>query len=79
MLDNLTWDAILQQWHWFVAVAAVLVVVVGLFTLLKPKSKAPLEKANFVGDGKDWIWTGRIDLTDPKSAGDFSKYFPWRG
>ena len=46
-------------------------VVVGVFALLKPKSKSPLEKANFVADSKDWIWTGRIDLTDPKSAGDF--------
>ena len=71
MLDNLTWDAIFQQWHWFVAAAAVLVVAVGVFALVKPKSKVQFEKANFVGDSKDWIWTGRIDLTDPKSAGDF--------
>ena len=71
MGDSITWDAIFQQWYWFVAAAAVLVVVVGVFALLKPKSKVQFEKANFVGDSKDWIWTGRIDLTDPKSAGDF--------
>ena len=71
MGDSITWDAIFQQWYWFVAAAAVLVVVVGVFDLLKPKSKVQLEKANLVSDGKDWIWTGRIDLTDPKSIGDF--------
>src|SRR5262245_25154525 len=71
MGDSITWDAIFQQWYWFVAVAAVLVVVVGVFALLKPKSKVQLEKANLVADSKDWIWTGRIDLSDPKSAGDF--------
>ena len=71
MGDSITWDAIFQQWYWFVAAAAVLVVVVGVFALLKPKSKVQFEKANFVGDSKDWIWTGRIDLNDPKSAGDF--------
>jgi hypothetical protein len=71
MGDYLTWDAIFQQWHWFVAAAAVLVVAVGVFALVKPKSKVQLEKANLVADGKEWIWTGRIDLTDPKSAGDF--------
>ena len=71
MGDYLTWDAIFQQWHWFVAAAAVLVVAVGVFALVKPKSKVQLEKANLVAHGKEWIWTGRIDLTDPKSAGDF--------
>ena len=71
MGDSITWDAIFQQWYWFVAAAAVLVVVVGVFALLKPKSKVQFEKVNFVGDSKDWIWTGRIDLNDPKSAGDF--------
>ena len=71
MGDYLTWDAIFQQWHWFVAAAAVLVVAVGVFALVKPKSKVQLEKANLVADSKEWIWTGRIDLTDPKSAGDF--------
>jgi hypothetical protein len=69
--DNITWDAIFQQWYWFVAAAAVLVVVVGVFALLKAKSKAPLERANIAADGKDWTWTGRIDLAHPKSAEDF--------
>ena len=41
------------------------------FALLKAKSKAPLERANIVADGKDWTWTGRIDLAHPKSAEDF--------
>ena len=71
MGDSITWDAIFQQWYWFVAAAAVLVVVVGVFALLKAKSKAPLERANIVADGKDWTWTGRIDLAHPKSAEDF--------
>ena len=71
MGDYLTWDAIFQQWHWFVAAAAVLVVVVGAFALLKQKSKAPLERANIVADGRNWTWTGRIDLAHTKSAGDF--------
>jgi hypothetical protein len=70
MGDSIAWDAIFQQWYWFVA-AAVLVVVVGVFALLKPKSKSPLERANVIADGKHWTWTGRIDLAHPKSAEDF--------
>ncbi len=35
----MTWDAILEQWPWFGAAAGVLIVVVGLLVLLKPKSK----------------------------------------
>ena len=68
---NITWDAIFQQWPWFVAAGAVLVVAVGVFALLKPKSKVQFERAKVVGDGKDWTWTGRIDLAHPKSAEDF--------
>ena len=39
MGDSLTWSAILQQWPWFAAAAAVLVIVVGGLFLLRPKSK----------------------------------------
>jgi hypothetical protein len=59
-----------QQWYWYAA-AAVLVVAAGVFALLKPKSKVQFERANVVADGKDWTWTGRIDLANPKSAEDF--------
>jgi hypothetical protein len=69
--DNITWDAIFQQWPWFVAAGAVLAVAVGVFALLKPKSKVQFERAKVVADGKDWTWTGRIDLAHPKSAKDF--------
>src|SRR5262249_38312664 len=68
---SITWDAIFQQWYWFIAATAVLVVVVGAFALLKQKSKAPLERANIVADGRNWTWTGRIDLAHTKSAEDF--------
>src|SRR6516165_3110929 len=50
---------------------AVLAVAVGVFALLKPKSKVQFERAKVVADGKDWTWTGRIDLAHPKSAEDF--------
>jgi hypothetical protein len=71
MGDSITWNAIFQQWHWFVAAAAILAVFVGVFALLKPKSKVQFERANVAADGKDWTWTGRIDLANPKSAEDF--------
>jgi hypothetical protein len=38
----MTWEAIFEQWPWFAAAAAVLVIVVGLLVLLKPKSKRHL-------------------------------------
>ena len=41
---TMTWDAILEQWPWFGAAAGVLIVVVGLLVLLKPKSKRRPEK-----------------------------------
>ena len=39
MDDSVTWNAILQQWPWFGAATAVLVVVIALLVLFRPKSK----------------------------------------
>ena len=69
MFDDLTWDAILQAWPWFGAAAAVFVVAVGLFIVLKPRSKRQAEKAAEGADKIGWMLTGRIDLADPQSVG----------
>jgi hypothetical protein len=66
----MTWDAISEQWPWFGAAAGVLIVVVGLLVLLKPKSKRQLVTSNSIADNKGWILTGRIDFVDPHSAGE---------
>ena len=70
MFDDLTWDALLQAWPWFAAAATVLVVAAGLFIALKPKQRKP-DTAADAADGKDWIWTGRIDFADPRLSGPF--------
>jgi hypothetical protein len=69
MFDDLTWGAILQAWPWFGAAAAVFVVAVGLFIVLKPRSKRQAEKAAEGADKIGWMLTGRIDLADPQSVG----------
>jgi hypothetical protein len=69
MFDDLTWDTILQAWPWFGAAAAVFVVAVGLFIVLKPRSKRQAEKAAEGVDKIGWMLTGRIDLADPQSVG----------
>jgi hypothetical protein len=68
MFDDLTWHAILQAWPWFGAAAVVFVVAVGLFIVLKPRSKRQAEKA---AGGADigWKSTGRIDFSDPNAIG----------
>ena len=70
MGDNLTWNAILEQWPWFAAAAGVLVVVVGLLVQFKPKSKRQLNATGSAADNKGWVLTGRIDFVDPHSNGD---------
>ena len=67
---TMTWDAIFEQWPWFAAAAGVLVVVIGLLVLLRPRSKRQLVTSNSVADNKGWILTGRIDFVDPHSNGD---------
>jgi hypothetical protein len=69
MFDDLTWDVILQAWPWFGATAVVFVVAVGLFIVLKPRSKRQAEKAAEGVDKIGWMLTGRIDLADPQSVG----------
>ena len=69
MFENLTWDAILQAWPWFGAAAVVFVVALGLFMVLKPRSKRQAEKAADGADKMGWMLTGRIDLADTQSVG----------
>jgi hypothetical protein len=71
MFHDLTWDAILQAWPWFGAAAVVFVLAVGLFIVLKPKSKRQAEKAAEGADKTGWTLTGRIDLADAQSVGAF--------
>ena len=70
MGDSVTWNAILEQWPWFAAAAGVLVVVIGLLVLLRPRSKRHLVTSNSVADNQGWILTGRIDFVDPHSVGE---------
>ena len=70
MGDSVTWNAILEQWPWFAAAAGVLVVVIGLLALLKPKSKRQLNTTGSATKSKGWIVTGRIDFVDPHSNGE---------
>ena len=70
MGDSVTWNAILEQWPWFAAAAGVLVVVIGLLVLLRPKSKRQLNTTGSAADNKGWVLTGRIDFVDPHSNGD---------
>jgi hypothetical protein len=67
MFNNLTWDAILQQWPWFGSAAAVFVIAVGLLIALKPKSNQQGETA--AEDEIGWMLTGRIDFADPRAVG----------
>src|SRR6476659_10236437 len=66
----MTWEAIFEQWPWFAAAAGVLVIVVGLLSLLKPKSKRQRNTTSSAADSKEWVLTGRIDFVDPHSAGE---------
>ena len=61
----MTWNAILEQWPWFAAAAGVLVVVVGLLVLLRPKSKRQPDTTGSAADNKGWVLTGRIDFVEP--------------
>jgi hypothetical protein len=70
MGDSLTWNAISEQWPWFAAAAGVLIVVIGLLVLLRPRSKRQLVTSNSVADNKGWILTGRIDFVEPHSNGE---------
>ena len=59
------WDVITAQWPWF-SVAAVLLILVGLFAAYKSKPGAAIP------DQKNgWTPTGRIDFSDPASNGFF--------
>ena len=66
----MTWDAISEQWPWFATAAGVLVVVIGLLVLLRPRSKRQLVTSNSAADNKGWVLTGRIDFVDPHSTGE---------
>lgn len=66
----MTWEAIFDQWPWFGAAAGVLVVVIGLLILLKPKSERQPNTTGNAADNKEWVLTGRIDFVDPRSIGE---------
>jgi hypothetical protein len=70
MSDIPTWNAILQQWLWFAAAAAVFVVAVGLLMVLKPNSKRQPETVGIDPDRAGWSLTQRIDFTDDRAAGE---------
>jgi hypothetical protein len=64
-------DAITDQWPWFAAAAAVLVVLVGAFVAYsfykpKPQRDDPIQNRQ-----EGWSPTGRIDFMDRQSSGDF--------
>jgi hypothetical protein len=59
-----------EQWPWFAGAAAVLVVVIGLLILLRPKSKRQPTTAGSAADNKEWVLTGRIDFVDPHATGE---------
>jgi hypothetical protein len=67
---TITWEAILEQWPWFGAAAAVLVVVIGLLMLLKEKPKRQSNAIGSAADNREWVLTSRIDFVDPQSAGE---------
>ena len=71
MVDDLTWDAILQAWPWFGAAAVVFVIAVGSYIALRPKPKRQPETAADAADNIEWTLTRRIDLADPQLAGAF--------
>ena len=58
----INWDAIFEQWPWFAAAAGVLVVVIGLLILLRPKSKRQPITAGSAVDSKEWVLTGQNRL-----------------
>jgi hypothetical protein len=64
----ITWEAVFEQWPWFAGAAGVLVVVVGLLILRKPKTKP--QPTGSATDSRGWVLTGRIDFVDPRSAGE---------
>ena len=66
----MTWNAILEQWSWFAAAAGVLVIVVGLLVVLKPKSNRQPNATGSTANNKGWGLTGRIDFVDPRSLGE---------
>jgi hypothetical protein len=70
MSDIPTWNAILQQWPWFAAAAAVFVVAVGLLIALKPNSRRQPETAGIDPDRTGWSLTERIDFTDDRALGE---------
>jgi hypothetical protein len=70
MLDGLTWAALLEQWPWFVAAAAVFLVAVGLLVVLAPKFRQEPKKASTQPVEGHWTLTGRIDFANSHS-GDF--------
>jgi hypothetical protein len=54
---TITWEAILEQWPWFGAAAAVLVVVIGLLMLLKEKPKRQSNAIGSAADNREWVLT----------------------
>jgi len=64
-------DTISNVWLWFAAAAMALVLAaaVAAYYFLRPQRKAENEVEEHRTD--EWIATGRIDLTDPQSLGNF--------
>jgi hypothetical protein len=70
MSDIPTWSAILQQWLWFAAAAAVFVVAIGLLMVLKPNANRQPETVGIDPDRTGWSLTQRIDFTDDRAVGE---------
>jgi hypothetical protein len=70
MGDGLTWNAISQEWPWFAAAIAVLVLFIALLVLLKPRAKSRAAITGNAARSDDWTLTGRIDFVDPHSSGE---------
>jgi hypothetical protein len=71
------WDAITDQWLWFIAAAAAfvaLVVILAAFSLRKRKPHRPIQNQQYPAiqsQQNGWTPTGRIDFVDPQAIGSF--------
>lgn len=69
------WESVIDQWVWFAAAGAVLLLVAAYaaFTSYRAKAHDPKLKPQGLAHSQkdDWTPTGRIDFVGPESSGDF--------